>query len=234
MTVYVESRGFDRPRDLGPEPTIHDPVRISESELGAWTEINAGSRLHESAIGDYTYLMDRVQLDYATVGKFGSVATDARLGPTNHPMDRPTAHHFTYRAGRYDLGEDDDAVFEWRADNPVEVGHDVWIGHGAIVLPGVTIGNGAVVGSGAVVTGDVDPYTVVAGVPAERIGRRFSAEVAARVEATEWWHWDHDTLRDRLESFRHLDQFLSRYAPEPVEETDVADGSYSVETDCSY
>jgi len=216
---------------LGPEPTIHDPVRLTDSEAGAWTEIRPHCRLHESTIGDYTYLMDRVQLDYASVGKFGSVATADRLGPTNHPMERPTAHHFTYRAQWYDLGEDDESVFEWRADQPVEVGHDVWIGHGAIVLPDVTIGNGAVVGAGAVVTEDVDPYTVVAGVPAERTGRRFSAEVAAKIEATEWWHWDHDTLRNRLESFRDIEQFLSRYAPESVEVTDAVDGPPATEHD---
>jgi phosphonate metabolism protein (transferase hexapeptide repeat family) len=216
MTAYFESYGPDLTADLGPEPTIHDPVRISESELGAWTEVHAGSRLHESAIGDYTYLMERVQLDYATVGKFTSVAADARLGPTNHPMDRPTAHHFTYRAGRYDLGEDDPAVFEWRADQPVTVGHDVWIGHGAIVLPDVSVGDGAVVGAGTVVTEDVDPYTVVAGVPAEQIGRRFSEAVAARVAATEWWEWDHDRLRERLDDFRDLDAFLAKHAPDDV------------------
>lgn len=212
-----DSYGPDAAADLGPEPTIHDPVWLTDSTVGAWTEIRPHCRLHESTIGDYTYLMERVQLDYASVGRFGSVATDARLGPTNHPTERPSAHHFTYRADRYNLGEDDRTVFDWRADQPVDVGHDVWIGHGAIVLPGVCVGNGAVVAAGAVVTADVAPYTVVAGVPAERIGRRFSPAVAARIEATEWWHWDHDTLRDRLEAFRDLDLFLSRYAPEAAE-----------------
>ncbi|MUV88512.1 acetyltransferase [Halapricum sp. CBA1109] len=214
--TYYEAYGPERTRDLGPEPTLHDPVSITESELGAWTEVREHARLHESAIGDYTYLMERVQLDHATVGKFGNVAADARLGPTNHPIDRPSAHHFTYRAGMYGLGEDDDSVFEWRADHPVEVGHDVWIGHGAVVLPGVTIGNGAVVGAGAVVADDVDPYTVVAGVPAEPIRRRFPADVAARIEATEWWEWDHETLADRLESFRDLETFLDRHAPDAI------------------
>ncbi|MFB6296886.1 MAG: DapH/DapD/GlmU-related protein [Salinirussus sp.] len=211
--MYVDSRGESLSTPLDPEPTIHDPVRITGSELGAWTEIRPGCRLHESELGDYSYLMERVQLDYATVGKFASVAADARLGPTNHPIDRPTAHHFTYRASRYDLGEDDDAVFEWRADQPVEVGHDVWVGHGAVLLPGVQVGNGAVVGAGAVVTADVDPYTVVAGVPAEPIDRRFPEETAARIAATEWWHWDHDRLRDSLAEFRDLERFLAEHAP---------------------
>ncbi|WP_137290696.1 LbetaH domain-containing protein [Natronorubrum halophilum] len=211
--TYYEDYGPDRTRTLGPEPTLHDPVTITESELGAWTEVRRRARLNESTIGEYTYLMERVQLDYATVGKFGNVAADARLGPTNHPIDRPTAHHFTYRAAMYDLGSDDESIFEWRADQPVTVGHDVWVGHGAVVLPGVTIGNCAVVGAGAVVARDVPAYTIVAGVPAEPIRRRFPEDVAARIEATEWWHWDHATLAERLDAFRDLETFLSRYAP---------------------
>jgi phosphonate metabolism protein (transferase hexapeptide repeat family) len=213
---YVDAHGPDRTRELGPEPTLHEPVSIAESELGAWTEVREGCRLNESRIGDYTYLMERVQLDFADVGKFGNVASHARLGPTNHPIHRPTAHHFTYRSEMYDLGADDESVFEWRADQPVEVGHDVWIGHGATVLPDVTVGNGAVVAAGAVVSRDVDPYTVVAGVPAEPIDRRFSPSVAARLEATEWWHWDHETIGERLAEFRDLEAFLAAYAPDPA------------------
>jgi phosphonate metabolism protein (transferase hexapeptide repeat family) len=211
---HIDFRGPDRTRELGPEPTFHDPVAVTESELGAWTEFRSGSRINQSSIGDYTYLMERVQCDFTTVGKFGNVASDVRLGPTNHPIDRPTAHHFTYRAEMYDLGENDDSVFGWRADQPVEVGHDVWIGHGAIVLPGVEIGTGAVVGAGAVVADDVTPYTVVAGVPAEPVRRRFSAKTVARIEATEWWDWDHETLKERLQAFRDLETFLNQYAPE--------------------
>jgi len=221
--TYIESHGPDRTRELGPEPTLHDPVSISESELGAWTEVRQHARLTESAIGDYTYLMERVQLDYAEIGKFGNVAADVRVGPTNHPIDRPTAHHFTYRAEMYGLGADDLSIFEWRADQHVTIGHDVWLGHGALVLPGVEIGNGAVVGAGAVVTSDVAPYTVVAGVPAEPIRRRFPAEIAARIEATEWWDWDHDVLGERLDAFRDLETFLDEYAPESAVVETVSD-----------
>ena len=53
---------------------------------------------------------------------------------------------------------------------------DVWIGYGAIVLSGVTIGRGAVVAAGAVVTSDVGRYSIVVGVPAKEVGKRFNCD----------------------------------------------------------
>ncbi|MBZ4646302.1 MAG: galactoside-O-acetyltransferase, partial [Clostridia bacterium] len=47
---------------------------------------------------------------------------------------------------------------------------DAWIGAGAIIMPDVHIGEGSVVGAGSVVTKDVGPFTIVAGVPARKIG----------------------------------------------------------------
>jgi len=59
---------------------------------------------------------------------------------------------------------------------PVVIGDDVWIGHGAAVLKGVTIGSGAIVAAGAVVTKNVEPYDIVGGIPAHRIGSRLNIE----------------------------------------------------------
>jgi acetyltransferase-like isoleucine patch superfamily enzyme len=59
---------------------------------------------------------------------------------------------------------------------------DVWIGYGAIVLSGVTIGRGAVVAAGAVVTYDVGRYSIVAGVPAKEVRKRFSSDEIQRHE----------------------------------------------------
>ncbi len=94
------------------------------------------------------------------------------------------------------------------------IGHDVWIGHGAVVMPGVTVGTGAIIGAGAVVTKDVEPYTIVAGVPARVIRRRVSEATEAKLMAIAWWDWSHDTLRERLAEFRALDAdaFADRFA----------------------
>jgi acetyltransferase-like isoleucine patch superfamily enzyme len=66
---------------------------------------------------------------------------------------------------------------------PVVIGDDVWVGYGAILLAGCHIGRGSVVAAGAVVTNDVPECTVVAGVPARAIRRRFALEVD---EAAHW------------------------------------------------
>ena len=153
---------------------------------------------------DYSYIVNDGNVIYTTIGKFCSIAAQVRLNPGNHPTWRASQHHFSYRAAAYDLGEDDAEFFQWRRAHAVSIGNDVWIGHGALVMPGVRVGTGAIIASAAVVTKDVDPYTVVAGVPAKPIKRRFPKDLADKLMDLEWWNWSHQQLRDRLGDFQTL------------------------------
>ncbi|MGE8104559.1 DapH/DapD/GlmU-related protein [Allorhizobium sp. NPDC080224] len=198
---------------LSEAPTIHETATVVGCELGKWTEIQTQVSMRESQFGDYSYIVKGGNVVWTTIGKFCSIAEGARINPGNHATWRASQHHFSYRAAQYGLGEDDTDFFQWRKDHWVTIGHDVWIGHGVTVLAGVKIGTGAVIGAGAVVSKDVEPYTIVGGVPARIIKRRFSEEQAEALLDIAWWDWDHDTLRARLPDIRGLsiDAFIDKY-----------------------
>lgn len=201
-------------RKLGLEPYIHASASVNNSQLGIYTEVSERCRLDEVEMGDYSYIMQDVAVWCATIGKFANIAASSRINAPNHPTWRATLHHFTYRAADYFEGADmEEDFFEWRRENRVVIGHDVWIGHGVTILPGVSIGNGAVIGAGAVVSKPVAPYTIVGGVPAKPIKPRFEPHVAEGMEALAWWDWEHDRLFAALPDFRKLsgEEFLKKY-----------------------
>lgn len=196
------------------EPLIDPTARVRQATLGRYTEIGARTAFVESSMGDYSYVVNDSDVIYTTIGKFCSIAAHTRINPGNHPMQRASQSHFTYRASAYfDDAEDDAEFFAWRRSTPVTIGHDVWIGHGAIILPGRSIGTGAVVAGGAIVTKDVAPYTIVAGNPARPVRRRFPEEIAERLLALAWWDWPHAKLREGLDDFRKLpvEAFLEKH-----------------------
>lgn len=85
-----------------------------------------------------------------------------------------------------------------------KIGHDVWIGYDAFIKDGVTIGNGAVIGARAVVTKDVAPYSIVMGVPAKEIRKRFDNETIDLLLKSEWWYKPESELKSKLSSFQSL------------------------------
>lgn len=202
------------PRLSADVPFIHPDCEITGTTFGRYVEIGRGSRVAFSEIGDYSYCDRYADIANTTVGKFANIASFTRIGPTDHPMQLASLHHFHYRSADYwDDAEPDAEFFAHRRSRRAVIGHDTWIGHGAVIRPEVTIGDGAVVAAGAVVTKDVAPYTIVAGVPAVKLRDRLPPAIAERIVALGWWDWDHARLRAALEDFRRLpaEEFLDRH-----------------------
>jgi phosphonate metabolism protein (transferase hexapeptide repeat family) len=196
---------------LGEKPVFHAGVFIHHCQIGEWTEVGANSSLVETTLDDYSYTAGDNQIIYTEIGKFSNIASHVRINPGNHPMERVTLHHITYRRKLYGLGEDDTAFFDWRRSHQCVIGHDTWLGHNAIVMPGVTVGTGAVVGSGAVVTKDVEPYMIVVGVPAKPVRKRFSEATVEKLLKIAWWDWDRPTLEARFDDLLHIESFIEKY-----------------------
>ena len=82
------------------------------------------------------------------------------------------------------------------------IGNDVWIGYEAVILSGVTIGDGTIIGTRAVVTWDVPPYTIVGGVPAKPIRRRYDDATIDTLLRLRWWDWPREKLVHHIAALR--------------------------------
>lgn len=158
------------------------------------------TRYHRVEVGAYSYgpvLTPGTLPPGSRVGRYCSIAPELRVRRRDHPTDRLTQHPFFYNSQFGYLSADS---IRRDDENPLEIGHDVWIGDRVTVLSGCTrIGNGAIVAAGAVVTRDVAPYTIVGGVPAKPLKARFAPELAERIEASRWWELDLPELLEHRE-----------------------------------
>ena len=205
---------------LSKEPIISYDSKLMNTELGEYTQIGMLNFLENVVMKDYSYTGQFCFIQNAEIGKFANIAAMVRIGPTMHPMDRPALHHFTYRREMYGFDDKDDVdFFEKRTSRVTSIGHDTWIGHGAIIMPGIKIGNGAVIGSGAVVTKYVEPYTVVAGVPAKPVKKRFSEDIIIKLESIRWWDWSYEKIKENFNDFLlDIDTFAEKHYENSTED----------------
>ena len=196
------------------KPLIHPHCKIENSKFNKYVEIGEHSIILNSNFDDYSYCTRYCDIANTEIKKFSNIASFVRIGPTDHPMEKASLHHFLYRSNDYwDEKKIDEQFFKKRFSRKTIIGHDTWIGHGAIIKPEIVIGDGAIVGAGSVVTKNVEDYTIVAGNPAKTIRRRFSEKVAIQLSGIQWWNWSHKELGSALDDFRNLsiEDFIEKY-----------------------
>ncbi len=148
----------------------------------------------------YHYSIHREQL---VIGKFCSIACGAKFlfNCANHALNSLSTYTFPLFYQEWGLDKEN-ITQAWNNKGDIVLGNDVWIGFEAVILAGVTIGDGAIVGARAVVTKDVPPYTIVGGVPAKPIRKRFSQEVITRLEKLRWWDWPENRIRQNIHAIQ--------------------------------
>ncbi len=146
--------------------------------------------------------------DKLEIGKFCSIACGAKFlfNASNHAIGPLSTYPFPIFFEEWGLATDTASISEaWDNKGDIVIGSDVWIGYEAVILSGVTIGDGAIIGTRALVTKDVEPYTIVGGVPAKTIRKRFDDSVIEKLLELRWWDWPEDRIKRSLDAIRSGD-----------------------------
>lgn len=187
---------------LGENASIGDFSRIEDSRFEERCIIQRNNMIYSSSFGKYTYTGRNTTIWHSNIGKFCSISWNVSIGGANHDYKRITLHSFLYSD---DFGIKPKGYVGYdRFSNPCVIGNDVWIAANACVLRGVKIGDGAVVAAGAVVTENVEPYTIVAGVPAKPIKKRFDDEIITLLNRSNWWNLPIDVIKEYYGIFNEV------------------------------
>lgn len=144
-----------------------------------------------------------INKDRLIIGKFCSIACGAKFlfNSANHKMASLSTYTFPLFFEEWGLKKENVAQ-AWDQKGDIMIGNDVWISYEAVILSGVTIGDGAVIGCRAVVTKDIPPYTIVGGIPAKPIRKRFDEETIKELQKIKWWDWPEEKITEKIQAIQ--------------------------------
>lgn len=163
------------------------------------------ARVHNTEIGNYSYIAAGCNINHCVIGNYTCIGPKVQIGLGEHPTNQFSVHPVFYR-DTSNLGYNSNLRGgHFQEYNSVYIGSDVWIGSNVIVKSGVSIGNGSIIAAGSVVSKNVEPFTIVGGIPAKLIRHRFSEGVKTRLLKSNWWdtELEHFNL-DEMNSLKKL------------------------------
>lgn len=179
--------------------------------------VGKGSILTNVDLGFGSYVSANGDLSNARVGKYCSIGPNISSIGGNHPLKDYVSTHPAFYAAKNGAGFSyvDSNASDFVEDKFVdenkgyfyEIGNDVWIGANVSICQGVIIGDGAVVGTGALVNKSLEPYGIYAGVPAKKIGQRFTNEEIEKLLEIKWWNKDETWIKSNADAFRNINTF---------------------------
>ncbi len=176
-------------------------TELTNVKVGDFNTFYNNIKLKNSQIGDFVYIADNTSIFNTKIGKYCSIGPNVKVGLGMHPTNYiSTFPAFFSTKKQCQISFTDKDLFNELGSNII--GNDVWIGSNAIILDNISIGDGAIIAAGSVVTKNVEPYTIVAGVPAKAIRKRFSDEKIDELLKLKWWDKDIDWLKTNIQLFQ--------------------------------
>lgn len=161
-------------------------------DIDKTARVSSGCALAKVKMGRYTYTGSYTHITDAEIGSFCSIGDSCGIGGGIHPMTTVSTSPVFLQGNN--IMRKHFSQIPYEASETVKIGNDVWIGDGVFVKAGITIGSGAVIGAHAVVVHNVEPYSIVAGIPAKEIRKRFNEEIIKRLLDLKWWNWQDEKL----------------------------------------
>ena len=213
---YVFYTGHDSNKDQSTLMIVDSINRIwdESTHFACYNLIKKG--LLES-VGEHTYGRFTVPDHYPTskirIGDYCSLAEGIKIIMCDHSYTSVSSYPFNsvWHAYNLKISPPDNHVVK---NQTLTIGNDVWIGADVKILPGVSyIGDGAIIAAGSIVTKDVEPYSVVAGVPAKLLKYRFNKEQIDELLKIKWWEWNDETIKERINDIvsHDIDSFIEKY-----------------------
>ena len=177
-------------------------------KLASNISLGSNTNLSNTSVSSYSYFGSYCSIHNVTIGKFCSVGSNVKIGLSNHP-----AQIFVSTSPYFYLPDLNglETFVEEQFYNPhkhITIGNDVWIGANVLINDGVTVGDGSVIAAGAVVTKDIEPYSIVGGVPAKEIKKRFTTQQIDKLLLLKWWDKDINWIKTNVLKFHNVEDLL--------------------------
>lgn len=186
-----------------------------DSFLEGDNTIGPRSKIKKCYMGRGTYVAGMTTLEDAWIGRFCSIGSRVNLAIGNHPSSCYVSTHPAF----YSVQNASPCSFVTEnkfceistvshdgKEYILVIGNDVWVGDDVTFLAGVRVGDGAIIATGAIVTKDVPPYSIVGGVPAKEIRKRFSQDEITFLRHLQWWNKPSKWLKDYAYQFDNVER----------------------------
>lgn len=179
--------------------------------------LREGAFLANSKMGLGSYVSENTVLKSVNIGRYTCIGPNVRNYMGKHPSNtfvsiHPAFYSINKQAGFTFVKEQ---KFEEHSYADMEnkyinvIGNDVWIGSNVLIMDGINIGDGAIVASGSVLVKNVEPYTIVGGVPAKPLKKRFNDNQIKYLLQQKWWNKSLSWLQNNYLIFENIDYFIS-------------------------